>query len=98
MTSHSIGTIRVSCDSSHQIQVAALCADACSNVLVTSNGYSPLTVRGLDPGMRYIVTISVFGHNQEELCNERVIINIRVMSATSSKINDRIYVYANSCV
>ena len=91
MTSPSTGTIRISCDSSQQIQVTVLCADECNNLIVTSNGYSPLTVRGLDPGKRYIVTINLFDGNQVVLNNERVTKTIRVRN---SKIND----YANSCV
>ena len=94
VTSPSVGTIRVSCDSSHQIIVYALCADKCNNYIVTSNGYSPLTVTGLDPGMRYTVTINVFDGNQVVLNNERVTKTITVRSAISSKTND----YANSCV
>ena len=85
MTSSSIGTIRVSCDSSHQIIVTALCIDECDNVIETSNGYSPLTVRGLDPGMRYSITIGVYDSNQEVLSNERVIKTIRVINTTPSK-------------
>ena len=88
VTSPSIGTIKVSCDSSHQILVTVLCADLCTKYLATSNGYSPLTVRGLDPGEKYSVTISVFDGNQAVLSDERVIKIIRVRSTISSKIND----------
>ena len=99
VTSPSIGTIRVSCDSSHQIIVTALCV-VCDNFIMTSNGYSPLTVRGLDPGMRYTVTINVFGRNQEELNIQKTITVIStipiVISTTPS--NDQTYVYTNSCV
>ena len=56
---------------------------------MTSNGYSPLTVRGLDPGRRYSVTIGVFdGNNQEVLSYGRVKIIITVINITPSKIND----------
>ena len=92
VTSLSIGTIRVSCDSSHQIQVTALCIDECNNFIVSTNGYSPLTVTGLDPGVRYTVTINVFDGNQVVLNNERVLKVITVLNTTPSKIND----YANS--
>ena len=88
MTSPSVGTIRVSCDSSYQIQVILLCADNCSNFIVTINGYSPLMVRGLDPGKRYTVTIKVFDGYQVVLNNERVTTAIEVRGTTSSKIND----------
>ena len=88
MTSPSVGTIRVSCDSSHQIQVTALCADECNNFIVTSNGSSSLTVRGLDPGKRYSVTINVFDGNIVVLRNERVTKTIIVRDTILSKIND----------
>ena len=100
MTSPStVGTIRISCDSSHQIQATVLCADDCNNFIVTSNGYSPLTVRGLDPGKRYTVTISVFDGNQVVLNNERV---TKVITVRNSKINDCmqtvVYIYSlNAC-
>ena len=99
MTSPSTGTIRISCDSSHQIQVSVLCADKCNNFIVTSNGYSPLTVRGLDPGERYTVTINVFDGNQVVLNDERVTTAIGVRN---SKINDCmqtvVYIYSlNAC-
>ena len=84
VTSPSTGTIRVSCDSSHQIQVTALCADECNDFIVTSNGYSPLTVRGLDPGKRYSVAIHVFDGNRVVLNGERVTKAITVINTTSS--------------
>ena len=66
MTSPSVGTIIVSCDSFHQIQVNAIkyCRVNCNNPVVTSNGYSPLIVMGLDPGEVYTVNIHVFDGNQ----------------------------------
>ena len=72
VTSSSIGTIRVSCDSSHQILVTLTCTNNCNNPMVTSNGSSPLTVRGLDPGMMYSVTINVFDGNQVVLRGQPV--------------------------
>ena len=87
MTSPSFGTIRVSCDSPLQIQVTVLCTDECNNFIVTSNGYSPLTVRGLDPGKRYSVTINVFDGNQVVLNDKRVTKVITVKNS-ESKIND----------
>ena len=88
MTSPSVGTIRVSCDSSHQIHVDVLCTSHCNNnnILVSSNGYSPLTVTGLDPGIMYSVTINVFNGNQAVLNDERITKRIRVNSIASSKI------------
>ena len=83
MTSPSVGTIRVLCDSSHQIQVNAICPN-CNNLLVTSNGYSPLTVMGLDPGEVYIVNIHVFDGNQVASNIEVIRKTIRVISTTSS--------------
>ena len=81
MTSPSTGTIRVSCDSSHQILVTLTCTNNCNNPMVTSNGSSPLTVKGLDPGMMYSVIINVFDGNQV-LRGRLVIKTITVRSAT----------------
>ena len=57
--------------------------------MVTSNGSSPLTVRGLDPGMMYSVTINVFDGNQVVLRGRVVRKIITVINAivTSSKFN-----------
>ena len=85
MTSPSVGTIRVSCDSSHQIQVNAICSN-CNNIIVTSNGYSPITVMGLDPGEVYTVNIFVFDGNQVVLIDERILKTIRVINTISSMI------------
>ena len=64
MTSSSVGTITISCDSPYQILVTLTCTNNnCNNPMVTSNGSSPLTVRGLDPGMMYSVMINVFDGN-----------------------------------
>ena len=101
VTSPSIGTIRVSCDSSHQIIVTTLC-DVCSKFTKAINGYSPLTVIGLDPGMRYTVIINVFGRNRQGLNVQKTITVISttpnvisttpsVISTTPSKINDHMY-------
>ena len=86
VTSPSVGTIKVSCDSSYQIQVNAICQDLvnnCNNYVVTNNGYSPLTVMGLDPRQRYAVTVHVFDGDQ-------VVSNIegitKTILVTSSKI------------
>ena len=49
--------------------------------MVTSNGSSPLTVRGLDPGMMYSIIINVFDGNQV-LIGRLVIKTITVRSAT----------------
>ena len=84
MTSPSVGTIRVSCNSSHQIQVKAICPN-CNNIIVTSNGYSPITVMGLDPGEKYIVTINVIDGNQVGL-DSGITKTITVISTTPSKI------------
>ena len=85
VTSPSIGTIRVSCDSSHQIQVNAVCPN-CNNKVETSNGYSPLTLMSLDPGKVYSVNIHVFDDNQVVSNIEVITKTIRVISTTSSKI------------
>ena len=91
MTSPSIGTIRVSCDSSHQILVTLTCTNNCSNPMVTSNGSSPLTVKGLDPGMMYSVKINVFDGNQVLLRDQMVIKTITVMNDKSGNLHN-IYV------
>ena len=52
--------------------------------MVTSNGSSPLTVRGLDPGMMYSVTISVFDGNEVALRGKVVKKTITVVKTTSS--------------
>ena len=82
VTSPSIGNIIISCDSSHEILVTVLLD--CNNVILTSNGYSPLTVRGLDPGVRYIIIINVFDGNRVVLSDERVAKIITVIHTTSS--------------
>ena len=79
VTSSSPGTIRVSCDSPYQILVTLTCTNNnCNNPMVTSNGSSPLTVRGLDPGMMYSVTINVFDGNQIILRDLMITANITV--------------------
>ena len=87
VTSPSVGTIRVSCDSSHQIQVTIITyTNNCCNPKMTSNGYSPLNVTGLDPGITYSVTINVFDGNQVVLSDQTIMRNITVMSDQSGKI------------
>ena len=85
MTSPSIGTIRVSCNSSHQILVTLTRTNDC-NAMMTSNGYSPLNVIGLDPGIMYTVIINVFDGNQVVLRDQTVMRTITVMSDQSGKI------------
>ena len=85
MTSPSIGTIRVSCDSSHQILVTLIHINDC-NPTLTSNGSSPLTVTGLDPGIMYYVIVNVFDGNQVVLSDQTVMRTITVMSDQSGKI------------
>ena len=51
ITSPSTGTITISCDSPYQILVNCTCVNNCNNPMVAVIGNSPLTVRGLDPGM-----------------------------------------------
>ena len=87
VTSPSTGTIRVSCDSSHQILVTLTCTNNCNNPMVTSNGSSPLTMRGLDPGTMYSVIINVFDGSQVVLRDRVVEQAITVMDTRSSKLN-----------
>ena len=56
--------------------------------MVTSNGSSPLTVRGLDPGMMYSVTINVFDGNQVVFMAQVVRKIITVINTTSGKIHE----------
>ena len=84
-TSPSIGTIRVSCDSSHQIQVTLTCTNNCNNPVVNSSGNSPLIVRGLDPGIMYSVIINVFDGNQVVLSNSKVMEAVVVMISGGGK-------------
>ena len=79
MTSSSIGTITVSCDSPYQILVTLTCTDNCNNPMVTIIGSNPLTVRGLDPGMMYSVIINVFDGNQVVFRDLMITANITVM-------------------
>ena len=48
--------------------------------MVTSIGSSPLTMRGLDPGMMYSVTINVFINTRIVLEDLMVTVNITVMN------------------
>ena len=96
VTSSSVGTIRVSCDSSHQILVTSTCTNNCNNPMVTNNGSSPLTVRGLDPGMMYSVTINVFDGNQVVFFSQVVRKFITVINTTLSKICDYIAIYTHA--
>ena len=84
ITSPNAGTIRVSCDSSHQILVTVTCTNCNNPNMVTSSGSSPLTVGGLDPGMMYSVMINVFDGNQVVLIARAVTKTITVMNTTSS--------------
>ena len=85
VTSPSIGTIRVSCDSSHQILVTLTRTNDC-NPTLTSNGSSPLNVTGLDPEIMYSVIINVFDGNQVVLRDQTVMRTIIVMGDQSGKI------------
>ena len=87
VTSTSVGTIRISCDSSHQILVTSTCTNDCNSSMVTSIENSPLTVRGLDPGMMYSVAINVFDGNQVVLRNQMVAKTIIVMGTDTGKVN-----------
>ena len=90
MTSPSVGTIRVSCDSSHQIQVTLTRTNDCCNS-ITSSGYSPLIVRGLDPGI-YTASINVFDGNQVVLRDQTVMRTTTVLSDQSGKIYVHTYI------
>ena len=83
VTSPTAGTIRVSCDSSHQIQITIRCTNNCTNPLLITYGNSPLTVRGLDPGRMYSVIINVFDGNQVVLSDQTVTLTSTVMGDKS---------------
>ena len=87
VTSPSTGTIRVSCDSSHQILVTLTCTNNCNNPMVTSNGSNPLTVRGLDPGIMYSVMINVFDGSQVLLGDQKVTKTITVMGDETGNVH-----------
>ena len=95
VTSSSIGTIKVSCDSSHQIIVTLTRTNTCNNPMVTSSGNSPLIVTGLDPGIMYTVTINVFDGTQMILSDQTEIRNITVMSDQSGK---SLCTYVRTCI
>ena len=84
------GTIRVSCDPYHQILVTVTCINCNNSNMVTSNGSSPLTVGGLDPGMMYSVVINVFDDNQVVLSDQTINVNITVMDAETGKIFEQL--------
>ena len=54
--------------------------------MMTSNGYSPVTVTGLDPGIMYSIIINAFDGNQVVLRDQAVMMNITVMGDNSGKI------------
>ena len=83
VASPSVGTIRVSCDSSHQIQITIRCTNNCTTPVLITYGNSPLTVRGLDPGMMYSVIINVFDGNQVVLSDQTVTLTSTVMGDKS---------------
>ena len=98
VTSPSIGTIRISCDSSHQILVTLTCTNNCSNPMVTSNGSSPLAVTGLDSGVIYNVIINVFNGSQVVLSDQMIIRTITVMRNIPGKICIHIRMSMYVCV
>ena len=80
ITSPSIGTIRVSCDSSHQIKIILTCLYYCTNPMVTRSGIGPFTVTNLDTGTTYFVHINVFDGNQVVLKDQAVTKNVTFIS------------------
>ena len=64
---------------------------------MTSNGYSPLNVTGLDPGIMYSVTINMFDGNQVVLSDQAIMRSITVMSDQSG-IFMYIHTYVHSYV
>ena len=84
VTSPSTGTIRVSCDSSHEILVTLTCTNNCNYPMVTYTGNSPIIVKGLDPGAVYSVTVEVSDGNQVGLAGQTVMESITVNSGDTT--------------
>ena len=89
--SNSTGTIRVSCDVSHEILITLTCMHKCTNPKLITYGNSPLTVGGLDPGMMYSVMINVFDGSHVVLRDQMIVQNITVMNKTSNKYMYYVY-------
>ena len=83
--SPSAGTIRVSCDSSHQILVTLTCTNNCSNPLFITYGYSPLFIRMLDSEILYTVVVNVFHDNEVVLRNQTY---MRPVFVKGGNVND----------
>ena len=84
-TSSSIGTITVSCRFPLEILVTLKCTNNCTIPELITYGSSPLTVRGLDPGVMYSVIINVFDGSHVVLNNQMEVRNITVMSDKSGE-------------
>lgn len=77
MASPNIGVIKISCDIPHQISV--IVQHMYSYYYYTRvNGSSPVTVKGLDPGETYSVTVEVYDGNQVGLTDQKVTETITV--------------------
>ena len=93
ITSSSVGTITISCDSPYQILVTLTCAKDCNDPIVTSIGNSSFTVRGLDPGMIYSVTINVFDGNQVVFRELMIATHVTVMKSLGKTFVQLLYVH-----
>jgi len=93
VTSPSIGTIRTSCDSPHEIYITLTCTNNCTNPLVTASGNSPLIIGGLDPGITYSIIIHVFEDGQVVLRDQTVMQIIEMMSYSSGKVFLSVHTY-----
>ena len=91
VTSPSTGTIRVSCDSPHQILLTTYTNNCFTKLSV--NGSSPLTVRGLDPGIMHSVIINVFDGKQVVVRNEIVTKTIMVTGYKLGRFYNYIHVH-----
>ena len=81
VASPNAGTIRVSCDSSHQILVTVTCTN-CNNPMVNNSGSSPVIIMGLDPEIMYTVKINLFDGDQVVMSNITVTDTIIVRNNT----------------
>ena len=86
VTSPNAGTVRVSCDISHPILVTLTCTNNCNNPMITTNGSSPLIVTGLDPGVTYSVTVTVFNDNEVGLSDQTLTQTVTVNSGSISVV------------
>jgi len=97
--SDTVGTISVSCASSHQIQVKALGYYQSSGpVCAVSAGHSPVNVADLQPGGVYNITNNVYFNGQVVLMDLIIRLeNVMVMNVGKLILHPRIIAVYNKC-